>query len=69
MEKKKYYSSDELPAVLSSEDVANYLQISKSSVYELARTKDFNCFRIGNRVLITKENLLSWMDLQMQIAS
>lgn len=41
-----YKSKEELPPVLSANDVAGYLSISLSIAYELMRAKDFPSIQI-----------------------
>ena len=47
-----YTNLDELPLTLKASEAAAVLRISKSKVYELARTESFPAIRIGTRVVI-----------------
>ena len=48
---------EELPLFLSVAAVSDLLGISPSSCYELMRTEDFPTLRIGNRIVVPRENL------------
>lgn len=51
-----------LPPYLSAMQVAEYLGISKSSVYALIHSEDFPCVNINRRILIPRDHFLSYMD-------
>ena len=53
-----YKSYDDLPLMLSVQDVAKVLGISKSSAYVLAKEKDFPTLKIGARVVIPRDKFL-----------
>lgn len=59
-------SYEELPLFLSVAAVADLLGISPSSCYELMRTKDFPMIRIGNRIVVPRENLKVWVDAHIK---
>ena len=48
--KSTYTNIEELPLTLNAREAAEVLRISKSKVYELARTESFPAIRIGTRV-------------------
>ena len=63
MEHKTYKSYDELPLMLSVQDVADVLGISMSGAYELVKEKGFPHLRIGARIVVPKEKFIkpgSW---------
>ena len=64
MLKSQYKSFDELPLSLNMTEVAGVLGISASSAYELARMDGFPSFRIGNRILVTRDAFKEWLDNQ-----
>ena len=39
-----------------------YLRISLNATYELMRSASFPTLRIGKRMLVSKENLMEWID-------
>lgn len=47
--------------VLTAREMANYLKISRSHAYALLASDDFPTLHIGNRKLVTMENLQNWM--------
>lgn len=65
--KSTYTNIEDLPLTLNAREAAGVLRISKSKVYELARTESFPAIRIGNRVVIPRDKLIEWMNTQAQI--
>lgn len=61
MKESQYKSYDELPLFLNAETVANVLGVSPSSGYELMHEKGFPSLRIGNRIVVPKENFQQWV--------
>ena len=61
-----YTNLDELPLTLKASEAAAVLRISKSKVYELARTESFPAIRIGTRVVIPRDKLIQWMNDQAE---
>lgn len=47
--------------VLTAKEVAAYLKISRSCAYTLMASETFPTLHIGNRKLVTMENLQNWM--------
>ena len=47
---------------LSQEVVAKVLGVSPSSGYELMHEKDFPTLKIGNRIVVPKEQFISWVN-------
>ncbi len=47
--------------VLDVKGLQKQLGISRSLAYELVRSGDFPCFKIGKRILIPIEELKIWM--------
>ena len=66
MEKEFYKSFDELPIMLSVNQLANVLGISRTSSYDLVRSKGFPSITIGSRIVIPKEELLIWIQNQLK---
>lgn len=50
-----------LPNNLPVEYVAEYLQICKSTVYEMVRQKQIPSFKIGQRIIIPREQFFEWV--------
>lgn len=57
-----YKNYDELPLMLSVKELATVLGVSRTSAYELIKTKGFPSIKIGSRVVIPKEKLIEWID-------
>ena len=51
-----------LPDVLTAEQLASALQISKSDAYALLNHSDFPTLRIGGRKMVMKKDLLEWLN-------
>jgi excisionase family DNA binding protein len=47
----------ELPEVLTIEQVAEYLGVGRSTMYDAARRGDVKCVRLGRRLLVPKARL------------
>lgn len=61
MQQSVYKSYDELPLFLNSEMVAKVLGVSPSSAYELMHEPGFPVLRVGNRMLVPKEQFIQWV--------
>ena len=61
MKESIYQNYEELPLFLNSETVAKVLGVSSSSAYELMREPDFPMLRIGNRMVVPKEQFIQWV--------
>lgn len=57
-----YKSYEELPLFLNAETVAKVLGVSPSSGYELMHEKDFPVLRVGNRMVVPKEQFVKWVE-------
>ena len=62
MKKSEYKSYDDLPLFLNSETVAKVLGVSSSSGYELMHEPGFPVLRIGNRMVVPKEQFIKWVN-------
>ena len=62
MKKSEYKLYDELPLFLNSETVAKVLGVSPSSGYELMHDPGFPVLRIGNRMVVPKEQFIRWVN-------
>lgn len=61
MKQSIYKTYDELPLFLNAETVAKVLGVSPSSGYELMHQPDFPTLRIGNRMVVPKEQFIRWV--------
>ena len=57
-----YYSFSEVPVVLNANQLAGVLNISRANAYRLMRSESFPTLRIGRRLLVSRDNLLNWMN-------
>lgn len=65
---KHYRSMEELPIMMSVEDVAAVLGISRSGAYALAhdRTDGFPAFKVGKRILVHRDAFQEWIREKME---
>lgn len=61
MKESVYKSYDELPLFLNADMVAKVLGIAPSTGYELMHERDFPTLKIGNRILVPKEEFRQWV--------
>ena len=61
MKAAKFKNYDDLPLMLSVPDLTAVLGISRAGAYELVKSEGFPTLRIGNRILIPKEELIAWI--------
>ena len=61
MKESSYKSYDDLPLFLNADTVAKVLGISISSAYELMHEPGFPVLRIGNRMVVPKEQFIQWV--------
>ena len=61
MKESSYKSYDDLPLFLNAETVAKMLGVSPSSGYELMHEPGFPVLRIGNRMVVPKEQFIQWV--------
>ena len=60
MKESIYKSYEELPLFLNAETVAKVLGVAPSTVYELMHEADFPTLKIGNRIVVPKEQFIAW---------
>lgn len=61
MKESVYKSYDELPLMLNAETLTKVLGVAPSSAYELMHEKDFPTLKVGNRLVIPKEDFIAWV--------
>jgi hypothetical protein len=59
-----FSSFNELPLVLNAAQLAGVLNISRANAYNLLHREDFPTLHIGQRMLVSREKLVQWMDGQ-----
>jgi excisionase family DNA binding protein len=62
MKQSMYKSFDELPLFLNAETAAKLMGISISSMYELMHEKGFPVLKIGSRLVVPRDKLLTWVE-------
>ena len=62
MKKSEYKSYDDLPLFLNADTVAKVLGVSPSSGYELMHEPGVPVLRIGNRMVVPKEQFIQWVN-------
>lgn len=66
MKLSTYNNYEELPLFLNADLVSKVLGIAPSSAYELMHEKGFPSLRIGNRIVVPKEQFQQWVEEQMR---
>ena len=61
MESKKYYSVEELPLILTVEDLMPILCIGRNTAYELVRSGQIQSLRIGHQIRIPREAVVKFI--------
>ena len=61
MQESGFKSYDELPLFLNAKAVAKVLGVSQSSGYELMHEPGFPVLRVGNRLVVPKEQFIQWV--------
>lgn len=61
---RKYKTFEDLPSVLTAQDLADYLHISNSTAYNLLRCQGFPTLMVGKRMMVSKEKFKEWCDEQ-----
>ena len=61
MQESDFKSYDELPLFLNAKTVAKVLGVSPSSGYELMHEPGFPVLRVGNRMVVPKEQFIQWV--------
>ena len=62
MKESGYKTYDDLPLFFYAEMVAKLLGVSPSSGYELMHEPGFPVLRIGNRMVVPKEQFIQWVN-------
>ena len=62
MKVSQFKDYSELPLFLNAELVAKVLGVSPSSGYELMHEPGFPVLKIGNRMVVPKEEFIQWVE-------
>ena len=58
---KQFKNYDDLPLMLSVQDVSAALGISRAGAYELVKSEGFPAINIGSRIIVPKEEFILWV--------
>ena len=61
MKQSIYKTYDDLPLFLNAAIVSQVLGISTASSYELMHEKGFPVLKIGSRMVVPKEDFITWV--------
>ena len=56
---------EDMPIMLSANQLAIFLGISRAHAYTLMHSKGFPTIRIGKRMLCPKEHVITWLEQQI----
>ncbi len=62
MKESKYKTYDDLPLFLNAKTVAEMLGVSPATSYELLHESGFPSLKIGNRIVVPKEQFIQWVE-------
>ena len=62
MKTSQFKNYNELPLFLNAEIISKVLGISPASSYELMHESGFPVLRIGNRMVVSKEKFIHWVE-------
>ncbi|EIJ81774.1 prophage LambdaCh01 DNA binding domain-containing protein [Bacillus methanolicus PB1] len=69
MAKKIYTSEEDIPFVLTAEDIRDILGIGTTSAYELLNSGEFHTVRVGKQIRVSKKVFLDWLYSSKEVAS
>ena len=66
MKRSDYKSFDDLPLMLSVQELSAVLGVSRTSAYELTKEKGFPSVKVRGRIVIPKEQFIKWIATQAE---
>ncbi|MCM3602467.1 helix-turn-helix domain-containing protein [Robertmurraya korlensis] len=57
-----YKSYDDYPEILNVADIQEILDIGRKQAYELAHSGKFHVIKVGKRIKVSKNVLVSWIE-------
>ncbi len=66
LKRTDYKSFDDLPLMLSVQELSILLGVSRTSAYELSKEKGFPSVKIRGRIVIPKEQFIKWIEMQAE---
>lgn len=67
--KSRFYTEDQVPLILTVNDVADILGLSRAYAYNLFHAEGFPTIHIGKRMMVRKEKFFEWLLMQEQEVS
>lgn len=64
--KESINSYDQLPLILTVDNLSRIMGISRVGAYELTKTEGFPVIRVGRRITIPKTAFIKWLDEKSQ---
>ena len=55
-------SYEQLPLMINADQLSKTLGISRAGAYELMHSKGFPTLRIGKRMMVSKDQLIKWVE-------
>ena len=65
MKNEPFHTIEEYPIMLSADDLAAILGISRTSAYKLMQSKGFPALTLGKRVVTPRDRLIAWINTQL----
>jgi excisionase family DNA binding protein len=59
--KTTFFDWEKVPIIMTVDDLASLLNISRSAAYSLCNSKGFPTSHIGSRLVVEKDNLRKWL--------
>jgi excisionase family DNA binding protein len=56
----------QLPFAMKAEDIAKFLNVSRSKAYDIMNQKDFPTITLGKSKRVKSEDFLRWLESQKQ---
>ena len=66
--KNQYLNWEDVGIILTINQLASLLCISRSAAYALTHRKDFPTTLIGSRIVVEKENLRKWLSRNTNVS-
>ena len=66
MKESIYKCYEELPLFLYAETVAKVLGVAPSTAYELMHEADFSTLKIGDQMVVSKEQFIAWVQRHIE---
>ena len=60
-----FTSIDQIPCTMNADEVAAYLNVSKSGAYTVMHSKGFPVIHIGKRMVVLRDKFLQWVEDQV----